>query len=62
MLTRHIHVPVLRLESENIRKKEKILKKNDFLIFSFIVKNIKKIKYNQNSSNFYIFSNFLLLV
>ena len=52
MLTRHIHV---RLESENIRKKEKILKKNDFLIFNFIVKNIKKVKYNQNSSNFYIF-------
>ena len=37
--------------------KEKKFKKNVFLMFGFIVGNIKKIKYNQNSSKFYMFFN-----
>ena len=38
-------------------------KENDFLIFDSTMKNIKKkINYNQNSSKFYIFLNFLVLI
>ena len=49
----------LCLELENHSKKAK---KNDFLMFGFTIKNIKKIKSNQNSSKIYIFLNFLVLI
>ena len=52
---------VWKLESTRKRKKKKT-KENDFLMFGFTMKNIKKIKYNHNSSKFYIFINFLVFI
>ena len=40
---------------ESSMERKKNGKENYFLMFGFTMKNIKKIKYNQNFSKFYIF-------
>ena len=47
-------------ESTRERKKNSI--ENDFLMFGFTIENLKENKYNQNSSNFFIFLNFLVII
>ena len=44
------------------RKRKKIVKKNNFLIFSFTIKNAKKVKYNYNYLKIYIFLNDLIYI
>ena len=47
---------MVRFGTHKVLGKEKNIKENDFLMFSFTMKNIKeKIKYNENSLKLYTF-------